>query len=367
MSIYDELKLKKVINGCGKMTAIGVSKLSKNVSDTIYEAGQNFVVIDDFMEVVGKRIAELMETEAVCITSCASSGIAMSVAGIIAGDDVGRIESLPDSIGMKNKILIQRGHCIHFGTPITSMIKIGGGIPVEVGYSNETRITQLKSAIDENTAALFYVKSHHCVQKGMLSLEEIIEVGREKNLPVIVDAAAEEDFISYLKVGADVVIYSGAKALCAPASGIVAGKKEYIEKIKMQYMGIGRAMKVDKITIAGLLKAVENYFLRNEDKEREKQLYLADKLLAGLKEIDKLSASVVQDEAGRNIFRVQVKLNKELCKISGKEFVNLLKEGEIKIFTRAHYANLGIINFDMRALSEEDIVIIIERVKEILK
>jgi D-glucosaminate-6-phosphate ammonia-lyase len=65
---------------------------------------------------------------------------------------------------------------------------------------------------------------------------------------VIVDAAAEEDLRLYVSQGADLVIYSGAKAFNAPTSGFITGKREWIECCKAQHHGIARAMKIGKET-----------------------------------------------------------------------------------------------------------------------
>lgn len=75
----------------------------------------------------------------------------------------------------------------------------------------------------------------------------------------------------------------------------------------------------------------------------------------------------MQDEAGREIYRVQLKLNEKLVSMSGKEFMKYLREGEVEIHVRKHYANLGIVNVDMRALTDDDVKYIAKRVKEILK
>ncbi|MFM2505077.1 SelA-like pyridoxal phosphate-dependent enzyme, partial [Escherichia coli] len=80
-----------------------------------------------------------------------------------------------------------------YGAPVTSAIRLGGGRIVEVGSSNRATRWQLESAINEKTAALLYVKSHHCVQKGMLSIDDFVQVAQANHLPLIVDAAAEED------------------------------------------------------------------------------------------------------------------------------------------------------------------------------
>lgn len=367
MNIYEQIGLKKIINGSGKMTALGASKISDSVVKTMKEAGQNFVVMDQLIDKVGEMISEVTGGEDSCVTASASAAISLSIAGLITGKNLTLIEKLPETTRLKNKVILQKGHAINYGAPITTMIRLGGGIPVEIGCSNEVKIEHLEEAIDTDTIALMYVKSHHAVQKGMLSIEDMSTIAKRFSLPLIIDAAAEEDMQKYLKLGGDLVIYSGSKALCGPASGFVTGKKEYIDAIKMQYKGIGRAMKIEKMCIIGLLKAVEEYSKRDEKIIINKQIELANLLINKLKNVSKIETSIIQDEAGRDIYRAQIKLNKNLTNLDGKEFIKKLCEGPVEIHVRKHYANLGIINIDMRTLTENDIDFIEKRIKDILK
>ena len=126
MNIYEKIGLKRVINGSGKMTALGVSKISDTVAETMKEAGQNFVVIDDLIDRVGEMISKVTGGEDTCVTSSASAAIALSV----AGKSLTLIERLPDTTGLKNKVVLQKGHAVNYGAPITTMIRLGGGIPV---------------------------------------------------------------------------------------------------------------------------------------------------------------------------------------------------------------------------------------------
>ncbi|MEK0385339.1 DegT/DnrJ/EryC1/StrS family aminotransferase, partial [Lacticaseibacillus paracasei] len=64
---------------------------------------------------------------------------------------------------------------------------------VEAGYANMCTPEHIEMMITEQTAAIFYVKSHHAVQKSMLTIPEALEVAHKHDLPLILDAAAEED------------------------------------------------------------------------------------------------------------------------------------------------------------------------------
>lgn len=363
MNIYEKMGLDRVINCSGKMTKLGVSTLSNGVRDAMNEAGQSFVVMDDLMLAAGKRIAELIGAEAACVTASAASGIAVSVATVIAGSDLNLIEHPQRKRSGRNEIVLQKGHSVNFGAPISTMIELGGGSPVEVGYSNKTEVAHVEGAITENTAALFYVISHHAVQKGMLTLAQMIEIAEKNDLPLILDAAAEEDLSSYVNMGCDMVIYSGAKALEGPTSGFVAGKSEWVDLCAKQYIGAGRGMKIGKENIIGLVTAVEQYMTRDLDAEVKKQQDKVDQLVNAFNAMTGIKAEKIQDEAGRKIFRALVYFERPQL---AKEALLKLQEGPVRIYVRDHQINLGKLSFDVRCINDTDLTIIIEKMARIL-
>ena len=361
MNIYEKTGLQKVINASGRMTILGVSVLSEECAESFKEGSQNFVVIEDLMEKAGEIVSKYTGGEDSCVVSSASAGIAISTASLITKDSITAAENLHILETKKREIIIQKGHVVNYGAPVKTMIELGGGKLVEVGQSNLSSEENITGNITENTVGLFYVKSHHSVQKGMLSLEKMIEIGKKYNLPVIVDAAAEEDLEKYIRMGADLVIYSGSKALEGAASGFITGKKELIRNCKLQYKGIGRAMKVDKGVIMCLLKALEIYSLRDEKKIDEENRKKAEKLSELLGNINGTETSVVKDEAGRDIYRTELKLQEDASGVIKK-----LETGNPAIYTRNYYKNQGKIHFDMRSVDEKDLVLIAERIREVL-
>ncbi|MBF4694728.1 DgaE family pyridoxal phosphate-dependent ammonia lyase [Fusibacter ferrireducens] len=363
MNIYERMGLDHVINCSGKMTKLGVSTLSDAVRSAMNEAGQSFVVMDDLMAAAGKKIANLIGAEAACVTSSAASGIAVSVATIIAGKDLNRIEHPHDIIITRNEIILQKGHAVNFGAPIASMIELGGGTPVETGYSNKTEVAHVEGAITERTAALFHVISHHAVQKGMLTLAQMIEIAERHDLPLIVDAAAEEDLSRYVKMGCDMVIYSGAKALEGPTSGFIAGKSKWVDPCVKQYVGAGRAMKIGKENIVGLVTAVEQYMNRNSDAEVIRQHEKVNQLVNAFNALDGIRSEEIQDEAGRKIFRAMVDFGSPE---QAKEAVIKLQQGPLRIYVRDHQQNLGKLSFDVRCISDSDVPLIVEKMAQIL-
>ncbi|MBI0275619.1 DgaE family pyridoxal phosphate-dependent ammonia lyase [Hafnia alvei] len=360
-NIYQRLGLKRVINACGKMTILGVSAVSPEVMAATAEAAGAFVEIDALVDRTGELVSAHTGAQDSYITSCASAGIAIAVAAVITRGEPDRVAMMPDSAGMANEILILRGHNIDYGAPITSAIRLGGGRVVEVGQSNLAARWQLEKAVSERTAALLFVKSHHSVQKGMLTLEDFVAVAKQFQLPLIVDAAAEEDLHQYIARGADMVIYSGAKAFNAPTSGFITGGREWIRCCKAQHHGIARAMKIGKENMVGLVKALELYGegIANMTPEKLASTVEAISALRGF------SAEIEQDEAGREIWRVQVRVHSDVLGIDARQVEAMLRTGEIAIYTRRYFLHQGVFSIDPRTLDHHDLTTIVERLAQI--
>ncbi|MED4797911.1 PLP-dependent transferase, partial [Priestia megaterium] len=211
-SLNAKYGLKRVINASGRMSILGVSAPTDTVMDAMKQGGQNYVEIADLVDKAGDYIADILGSEAAVVVNSASSGIALSIAALVTQGNRRKSERLHQEVISKNEIIMLKGHNVQYGAPVETMVYLGGGKLIEVGYANEGRATHIEEAISENTAAILYVKSHHTVQKNMISVEEAWEVAQKNNIPLIVDAAAEEDLQRYVKYS-DLAIYSGSKAI----------------------------------------------------------------------------------------------------------------------------------------------------------
>lgn len=366
MSIFEQWGLRRVINGSGKMTALGATAVGPEVSAALAHGASDYVIMEDLLKAAGEQIARTIGAEFAVPTIGAAAGIAISVAACVAGKDLVAIEALPDSEGRPNEVVLPKGHSVHFGGSITQMIRIGGGVPVEAGHANLVTAEHVERSITPRTVALFYCKSHHAVQKGMVSLPEMIAIGQRHNLPVIVDAAAEENLSKYVKMGASLVMYSGGKAIGGPTSGFICGRRELVEACAMQYGGVGRAMKVSKEAIAGLLTALDLYQNRNLHEQAMRDRARMEWLVERLANQPGVRARIIQDEAGREIYRASVAILPE-AGITAREVVQKLESGDPAIYTRNHQLNLGVINIDPRPLQPGQEETLLARLLEILK
>lgn len=359
MDVYEKYNLKRVINADGKMTILGVSKVSDRVVDSQKIGAQNFFEMSDLVIQTGKYIAKLVGSEDALIVNSASAGIAQVVAGIIGQGDMYHVYHPYTDRIVKREVVLPMGHDVDYGAPVDVMLKVSGAVMIPAGYANMCTPEHIEMQITEKTAAILYIKSHHTVQKSMLSIPEALKVAHEHNLPLVLDAAAEEDLVKYIQMGVDVVIYSGAKAIEGPASGVVFGKGKYIKWARMQSKGMGRAMKIGKENIIGLTSAIEQYL--KEGPENGKQMIARlNPFVDQLKSLG-LDVKIVQDGAGRDIYRASVKTNK------AEEICEQLRNGDTAIYAREYRVNVGIIEFDVRSVNESEMNQIVLRMKEIME
>lgn len=359
---FADLGCRPIINASGKMTAIGASTVSDAVADALRAASQDFVDIDELLVASGTVIAEATGADDGCATTGAASAIVLSVAATVTKGRTALLEAIPDLPDeVPTEIVIQKGHAVHFGAAVTQMVRLGGGIPIEVGHANRVEHEHIEQGIGPNTAGLLYVKSHHAVQKGMRKLEVMRDTAHRHGLPLLVDAAAEEDLRKYIDLGADLVMYSGAKALNGPTSGFLCGRADLVEAARSQYRGVGRPMKVGKEAILGLCQALRDY--APDASTAATQKWEMEKLVENLAGLPGLTARVTQDEAGRDIYRASVTLDAEKVGQDALQLAEQLRSGTPAIYVRDHWASTGRFDIDPRPLQPGDADIIAQRIR----
>ena len=353
--------IEPVINAAGKLTALGGSAQSEAVAFAQAKAAQQHVDLSRLRQIAGEQVATYTGAEAACITTGAAAGIAISVAAVLTGTDMDRIQQLPRVEG-GNGILLQAGHAVNFGATVTQMIRLGGGSPHIVGSTNSVSERLLADTVEGGTfEGMVYVQSHHCVQENMVPLPSCVDICHRCAIPVIVDAAAEEDLEHYISLGVDLVTYSGGKAFGGPTVGFIAGKRVLIEACEMQFAGIARPMKVGKEAIAGLLVALEAYTSADPEVRRAELTRINDLIVGGLCDCSSYRVFLKPDEADRPFERVAIGAATSTFEV--RDLVAFLAGGSPSIRTRNHHLDQGIVLLDPRELTPSDAEVIIERLK----
>ena len=259
MGVYQKLGVRTKINAVGNGTAIGGSIMAPEVIAAMQEASQNFIDLNELLAKAGQYIADLAGVEACYITSGAAGGVLISMAACMTGKDWAKVHQLPDTQGMKNEVIMQVMQRNYYEL----MVREAGAKLVEIGLANTTNSWHLEAALNEQTAAIIHFVAYSPPQD--LPLEEVIKIAHKRDVPVVVDAAAEFPSFSilreYIDMGADLVIFSGGKGIRGPqSSGLILGRKDLIEACAMNgspYHGVGRPCKVGKEEIIGLVTALE--------------------------------------------------------------------------------------------------------------
>lgn len=273
VDIYHELGVRPVINAAGTVTRYGGSIMAAEVLETMQKASQQFCILDELHEKVGQRIADLLNVEAAYVTSSAASGLVLTAAACLAGSDPNKIARLPESSDMRNEILIQTGHRIAYD----QAIRAAGAKLIEITDDGTPPVAQMKAAINDSTAAIFYL-ARVMEHPASIPFSQVVHMAHEAGIPVIVDAASECPPMSTLsrftQEGADLVIFSGGKSLMGPQStGLIIGRPDLVAACAangVPFAAIGRPMKVSREEIIAFLKALELYLKRDHEADQRR-------------------------------------------------------------------------------------------------
>ncbi len=365
--IRQGLGLRPIINVSGTMTALGASIVVPEAIRAVADILPEFVEITDLQRKASQAIARLTGAEAGFVTASASAGITLSVAACMTGADLGRVEQLPDTTGMKDEVVIQLGHMVGYGAPVEQAIRLAGATVVPVGQATEVRPYQLAHLLGERTAAAVYVVSHHCVQYGQLPLDRFAEICHARGVPVIADLASEYDLKGFLAAGADVAIYSAHKFLGGPTAGIVAGSKPLIRAAFLQNLGIGRGMKVGKEGIVGTIAALNAWERRDHAAVRAMQ---TEYLMLWRERLDGqpgVTASIVPDPTNNPLDRLKLAVDPEIARISAWELADALAAGDPPVIVRDHEVEHGFFSLDPCNLHPDEAGVVADRLLNELK
>ena len=264
--IYARLGVPTFINARGTITTLGGSVMPVEVVEAMAAASRSFVPLGELHEKVGARIARLTGAPAAFVCAGAASGMLLSGAACLTGTDNDAIANLPDTGDRPNQFIISLvdGHFyVHQG------FRVCGGELIRVGSRQAVTTADYENAINEHTAAIVFFHGSQPLEQ----LQEVVGVAHERGVPVIVDAAAQLPPKSNLTdlsttVGADLVVFSGGKGLFGPqSSGLILGRQDLVQAAAMNsnpHSGVGRAQKVGKEEIVGLLRAVELFMEADE-------------------------------------------------------------------------------------------------------
>ena len=264
------MNLRPVINATGIAlhTNLGRAKLSTAAVQAIQSVAQDYNTLEYNLE-KGSRGSRYSHVEQL-ISKLTGAEDAM-----VVNNNAAAVMLVLSTMARGKEVVTSRGELVEIGGAfrVPEIMSQSGGTLVEVGTTNKTHPSDYVRAVTENTGAFLKVHTSNFKIVGFseeVSLEEMVRLGHERNIPVIYDLGSgamvrledygildEPNVLDAMKSGADIISFSGDKLLGGPQAGIIIGRREYIEAMKKN--PLTRAFRIDKLTLAALEATLREY------------------------------------------------------------------------------------------------------------
>jgi len=324
---FDSLGVRTIVNCMGTYTIITGSRLIPQAAEAMVEASNHYVQLDELMDKVGERLAELTGAEWGYITSGCASALAQVTAAAIAGGNPEQMLRLPDAAGLCNEVIVQERH----RNAYDYAMRMTGARMVEV-----TTEADLETAFSDRTALVAIVGDLE--ERSTIPAPTIIDAAKAHGIPTLVDAAAQRPNVPnrYLQMGADVVLYSGGKCLRGPqAAGLALGNKALLKAAFLNgapHHAIGRTMKAGKEEIMGLLAAVEAY-ITGRDHEAEWRMWegFLETIRAAIADLPTLETEIIQPGMANNAPQLKISWDPDVLYCTPEQAHQELWDGEPRV------------------------------------
>lgn len=275
-----EFSLKPVINAAGVVlhTNLGRAPLPESALRRISEVAGRYSNLE-FDIAAGERGKRDVHVERLFSQLLNQDGIT-GIRTVVVNNCAAAVMLALNSLAEGGEVVVSRGELVEIGGSfrVPDVMSKSGAVLREVGTTNRTRIADYERAINDKTRLLLRVHRSNFAIIGFTeqpSLEELAELGRKHNIPVMEDLGGgamlplrsmginESGVADSLRAGVDLVTYSGDKMLGGPQAGVLSGREEIIKRVRSN--PLFRALRVDKLTYAALEATLMEYVRQNHD------------------------------------------------------------------------------------------------------
>jgi L-seryl-tRNA(Ser) seleniumtransferase len=332
-NIYQSIGVRPLINARGTFTIISGSTMLPEVRAAMDAAAQRYVHLDELTEAVGARLAALTGAEWGMVSNGCSAGLTLATAACVAGGNPDLHVRLPDLAGFaKDEVIIPT----HSRNVYDAAVRAMGVRVVEVAT-----LAEYEAALGPRTA-MIYILAGPNADNSPLSVQAIAPLAKSRNVPIVVDAAAEILTIPnvHLQNGATLVAYSGGKCLRGPqTAGLLLGRKDLLRAAWVHsapHHGVNRGLKVGKEDAIGMLMAVEMWVKRDHEGEWKRWTGWLDHISQRVSTIAGVTTTVSQPNGLSNRSpTLQIRWDGQKVGIAGDAVARHLFETEPRITLNA--------------------------------
>jgi len=320
---YAELGVKPFINAAGAYSALGGARMRPQVVDAMRYASTRKVKMSELHDALGKRISELVGSEAAMVTSGATAAMVLGTAACMTLGDEDKMRQLPDTAGIRNEIVIQKRHRYTYDRALT----VAGGHFVEVESAAEVR-----RAVNDKTAMMFFLKPTH--NGDDIPAAEYVALAKELGIPSFCDAATTTppgtNVVDGVSEGFDLICYSGGKGLRGPYSaGLLLGRADLVRYARLNGapndLSIGRGMKVSTEEYLGMLVALETSLGISEEADFAWKRARFDNIIEQIEDLPGVATRVFVSGGETNELYLDVDWDRSINRLDAQQFIDALR------------------------------------------
>jgi L-seryl-tRNA(Ser) seleniumtransferase len=292
-------------------TNLGRALLSKAAQEAILNVARHYSTLEYNLEKGERGSRHAIVEQLICHITGAE-------AALVVNNNAAAVYLVLKELANGKEVIVSRGELVEIGGSfrVFEIMRESGAQLVEVGTTNKTHLYDYERAIGPNTGLIMKVHTSNFVIRGFTASvpgQELVQLAHQHQLPVFEDLGSgvlfdlrpygighEPTVQDVIQEGVDLVSFSGDKLLGGPQAGIIAGKAEYISRLKKNQLM--RSLRVDKLTLAALEATLKAYLNPGKAKDEIPTLRM---ILQPEKEI-KERAQQALDKIDRSLYKADL-------------------------------------------------------------
>ena len=297
----------------------------------------------DLQHKAGEYVAKRLQNEGCCITSGATAAIALATAACIQAANNCKPTDIPHLIGTsefpKNEVIVQEQeyeYSVAMYMAGAKLIKVSSLDEYKEAFGPKTVMAHyVDAAVPANSSEQLKFNPGDTLFSAGISREDWIAVAHDHAVPCNLDAAADcppiERLWKYTQMGFDTVCFSGGKCMEGPQNaGLLLGKKKYTDLAHANNNpgeGIGRAMKVAKEQLVGMVAAVD-WLLAQGDEGLDKMCHDRIAVIEGMvNDIPSVKTRILSGPYSNHVPHLIIDFDPAVIGASPRELMKRLASG----------------------------------------